>query len=405
MTAADRSRSSWRRVSDDVLESRSGIGCQIAIGLPLALAGGTVLLIVSRALPAAGRQGADASGVVVMAAFGAGALLLGALLLFGRSGQRIDRAARVHVAWSSLGLPLRCKETSLARYDRVTIELDSSGDGPSDYPVRIAGPDGVEPIRLAAPSSHASARLTAEEVARLLRLPVEDSSSGQTVRREADHLDETLRERLRAGERPPSPALPAAPLRTRVTPGADGLTIELDRLRPPFAACLETVALVGFLVMTISTLGRLLWSPGARPFVLVVAGLFAVLALARIAAGTRLATRVVAGPASLRVEERFLLRRVVIEIPIDELEELELRRRPTRAHPPRGPRSREMEQVVTIGRLPDGRPLPAWVDRLARLVPTPGITARSDRVAVTFFERVPEEELRYLHALLLRAIA
>lgn len=397
--------SPFRRSGPDVLEMRSGSGCRIAFGLPAALIGGAIVALAVGLIPMPGRESADRSVLTVMAVMGAMVGLPGLAILLARGGLRIDRTAGTVVSWRGFGVPLHRKETRLAPFDRVVIDLDQNDDGPDRYPVRLAAPAGVEPLELVKPSSHQQARAAAEDLGRLLRLPVDDESSGETVRREADRLDETLRERLRRTGEAPSPVLPAAPLRCRVTPGPDGVTIELDRLRPPPPAIIELLVLVVFVTVNASFFGRLLWSPAARPFVLVVGGGLVVLIAARLAAATRLATRVSVTPTELRIEERYLLKRVVVEIPVDELEELELPHRLPRPAPPPDPRAREFEQAVATGRLPDGRPLPAWVGRLARLIPTPGITARSDRVAVTFFERLPEEELRYLYALILQAIA
>jgi hypothetical protein len=50
-------------------------------------------------------------------------------------------------------------------------------------------------------------------------------------------------------------------------------------------------------------------------------------------------------------------------------------------------------------RLPDGPPIPKILLTLMRLVPTRGITARSDRVVVTFGRGLPDDEIAYLYAL------
>jgi len=393
------------RVGPDALEVRGGSGCLRAIGLITAVVGGAIAATALGLIPVPGRESADRSVLVVMAVMGAMIGLPGLAMLLARSGIRIDRTAGTVVSWWGLGVPLRRNDTPLAPFDRVVIGRDRRGDGPDRHPVCLAGPEGVAALTLVSPTSHQSARSAAEDLARLLRLPVDDESSGETVRREADRLDETLRERLRRGDGAPSPALPAAPLRSRVTPGPDDLTIELDRLRLPLPGIAEAALAGLFVAMVGGTFGRLLWSPPARPLALVVVGGLALLVTARLAAATRVATRVVVTRALLRIEERYLLKRVVVEIPIDELEDLELPRPLAGSAPAPGTRPRELEQALATGRLPDGRPLPAWVDRLARLVPTPGITARSDRVEVTFLERLPEEELRYLHAVLLQAVA
>lgn len=52
----------------------------------------------------------------------------------------------------------------------------------------------------------------------------------------------------------------------------------------------------------------------------------------------------------------------------------------------------------------DGRPVPKILLSLMRMVPSQGITARSDRAAVTFGKGLPEDELAYLHALIRKTL-
>lgn len=51
-------------------------------------------------------------------------------------------------------------------------------------------------------------------------------------------------------------------------------------------------------------------------------------------------------------------------------------------------------------RLPDGRPVPKALLSLMRLVPSQGITARSDRAALNLGRGLPDDELAYLYALI-----
>ena len=55
-------------------------------------------------------------------------------------------------------------------------------------------------------------------------------------------------------------------------------------------------------------------------------------------------------------------------------------------------------------RLPNGWPVPKILLSLMRMVPSQGITARSDRAAVTFGKGLPEDELAYLHALIRKTL-
>jgi hypothetical protein len=101
------------------------------------------------------------------------------------------------------------------------------------------------------------------------------------------------------------------------------------------------------------------------------------------------------------VEEGFGRKGRAIEIPADELEELEYadRRAMLKALDTSGMKKLKDFGDTGTPRLPDGRPVPKMVLRLARLVPSHGITARSDRAVVTFGKGLPDDELAYLHFL------
>jgi hypothetical protein len=74
------------------------------------------------------------------------------------------------------------------------------------YPVKLVG---NEELECSDSQQYEYARGEAEAIARYLRLPIEDSSSGEIRRREYDELDESLAQRRRkAGERPRLPVMP-----------------------------------------------------------------------------------------------------------------------------------------------------------------------------------------------------
>ena len=55
-------------------------------------------------------------------------------------------------------------------------------------------------------------------------------------------------------------------------------------------------------------------------------------------------------------------------------------------------------------RLPDGHPVPGILLSLARMIPTQGITARSDKATMTFGAGLPDAELAYIHALIVKTL-
>jgi hypothetical protein len=134
-------------------------------------------------------------------------------------------------------------------------------------------------------------------------------------------------------------------------------------------------------------------------FMVLLPVLTAVLSLIR---SRRQVTRITATRAFLRREEKSGGRMTAVEIPSDELEELTFAGRrslPAQSELP------GREKGMVIGdtgrpRFPDGRPIPGILLSLMRLVPSEGITARSDKATLTFGGGLSDAELAYLHALI-----
>jgi hypothetical protein len=109
----------------------------------------------------------------------------------------------------------------------------------------------------------------------------------------------------------------------------------------------------------------------------------------------------------LRLQERKGRQEKVTEIPIDEVEDLILPTKRTLLNDLRYPGRQEHVVLGDTGipRLPNGRPAPKALRFLMRNVPHPGITLRSDKHLLSIGQGLPEAELVYLHAFILKAIA
>jgi hypothetical protein len=389
----------------DVIERKSGGGGLTLFGIPFFLAGLWVLLIGLGLGPATAEGGFAGSALAVL--FGLIFTTIGGLLIFGRSGLIIDRRENRVVQWQGLLVPLRRTVRPLDNFDGVRIDCNR-GDKTTTYPVQLKKGDSTTgAITIESPTDYQQARRSAESLARFVRMPLEDRSSGKPVIRDSDHLDESLRERVRRlGEEqgffPPQPL----PMRTKVEQTADGVILSIPHstfgtgrlFRLVVALIIAGVAafvvLPGLLAIPAPPLIRYL----IIGFVVLFSVLMPLLAALRSSAGS---SRVTVTRAFLRVEEGFGRKGRAIEIPADELEELEYadRRAMLKALDMSGMKKLKDFGDTGTPRLPDGRPVPMMVLRIARLVPSHGITARSDRAVVTFGKGLPDEELAYLHFL------
>jgi hypothetical protein len=152
------------------------------------------------------------------------------------------------VKWYGLLIPMLRREHMIGLCDRlaVTREERTSDDSTQIvYPVRIEGVAQEKAVCIEEPVDYQQARATAESLARFLRLPLVDRSSGKDVVRESDRLDESLRERARrTGEEIPEVA-PPPQIRSALREESGTLHI---RIPPTGVTVAHRLELIGVLV-------------------------------------------------------------------------------------------------------------------------------------------------------------
>ena len=396
------------RRDPEVIEMRSGGGCISVFGLPFLLAGLFIMQIPLGLVPVGN---SDSLPWFFFPLFGGVFVAVGVFLVFGRSGLILDRRQKRIIQWRGLLVPMERKEQLLDEVKKIVVEHDS-GDSDSgvSYPVKLEG-DRLNTVRIFAPSDYQEARLAAEELARFLSRPVEDFSAGLRIVRDPDKLDESLRERIRrtkedTGYQP----VPPLPMKTQVQETTEGLILEIPGPGITIVHWIQmgmVFVFVGFALYFF--LG--FWRLPSPPFVRALFGGFLLVFLIlgpllgvlwHVRREARKLTVVTVSRAFLRVEERSGRKSRITEIPADELEELVL---PTGKDVTGSLRIADKFSIHDlpesgVPRLPDGRPMPKILVTLMKLAKSPGMTARSDTTSVQLGSGLPEDELKYLHALI-----
>jgi hypothetical protein len=399
----------------DTLEFTSGGGCLSLFGLPFLLAGLFIMQIPLGLIPVEHEN--EPWMRFFFPVFGGIFAAVGTALVFGRSGLILDRTRGRAVQWWGLIAPMKRKEYLLEAIGQVDLDF-SRGDSDSadTWPVTLSGGGLPKPIAVARPTEFAEARRFAEELARFLNKPLVDSSTGERVTRDPDHLDESYRDRIRRTKEGSAPAPPQPPeMRTRVEHTGDGIVLNIPgpEIRWyhyfPVAVSLAIAGSVAFfflpaiLTLPMPEIVRYL----ALGFIglVFVAGpvLSALLHVLRL---KNQFERVTVTKAFLRVETLRQGKRSTAEIPLDELEDLS------------APSVRSVmddvempgKKKVFIGdtgtpRMPDGRPVPRFLLSLVKLAGSKGIIARSDRTVIEFAQGLAEAETLYLHAVIRKKIA
>jgi len=397
------------------LELRSGGGCLSIFGLPFLLAGLFVMQIPLGLIPMEGSSGPLPSVFVVL--FGSVFAAVGAGLVFGRSGIVLDRGMGRVIQWWGLLVPMKRRVYMMDAIRQVEMDFSrGDSDSAATWPVKLSGEGIPKPIAVLQPVSFAEARQVAEELSRFLRKPLVDSSTGERVTRDPEHLDESWRDRARRTGEAAAPVPPEPPgMRSRVERTGEGVVFHVPG--PPMSGLhylpvLFPLAFAGavawFFLPAILTLPM---PDFIRYVFLGFIGLFfiagpVVSALLNVLRLKNQFERITVTKAFLRVEALKLGKRTTVEIAIDEMEDLV------------APTTRVLMDTIDVPgmkkvplgntgtpRMPDGRPVPRFILSLMKMAGSRGVTARSDKAVVEFGAGLDEAEVAYLFALIRKTIA
>ncbi len=231
-------------------EKKSGGGCLMLFGLPFLLVGLAVMI------GGLGGRLKDDSGqgmpILFAICFGGIFASVGAGFMFGRSGVTLDKRTNQAVKWWGLLVPMKRTVVALDSLEQVEIAKEIRRSDKSTYtvyPVRLT--HGAEPLKICEPRDYQQSRREAEEIAKFLGVALKDASSGgEGVVRQADELDHSIRDQVRAkGE---VVEVPATPTGSRVRHElADGkLTFEIPA---PGVSPVMLVVIVGMCLLPLGS--------------------------------------------------------------------------------------------------------------------------------------------------------
>jgi hypothetical protein len=402
-----------KEVAPGRLEIREGGGCLAIFGAPFLAVGiwaslATLGLVTMRSDGQPATQAAAALFAVLFT-------LVGGVLVFGRSVSAIDLGQRVVTKQWRILLPVRTRTYQLGDFTTVTLTfVAGDSDSADKYPIGLKG-NGVAPLALCSPTQYAEARRCATAVARHLGFDIEDSSTDHLSRVAAGDVDAALQDRL--GSARPAPAAVERPpvLRSDVTTEDGSLRIAIPM--PPVGA----LAVIGGFFPAAVAITMLMWLGFfARPRPLapiewIFGGLlfagFGVLPVAGVI-GRWLRSRVgrtivTVSTRELRVQGRgIFLTRSVATFPASEILDVDYS---TKESMMTSARRHAQEQTATMRRIPSSAatagPNTEWVfGVLSRFLKGKGIVVKTRTGLTTFGEGLSDEEIQYLHAIVMRAL-
>ena len=395
------------------LQIREGGGALTLFGLPF-LAVGVFLLLSTAGLVSVHSD--DPISTPAMALLGTMFTIVGAVLSFGRSVTMLDLAQHVVVQQWRLLVPIRSWTCQLTDYSAVTIGLVRGDSETAErYPIGLKAAS-APPLVLCRPTQYAEARDCAAAVARHLSLDIEDSSTDHPARLQASQADAPLQQRLRAA--PVAQVAPARPpdIQSEVL-DADGrvrIVMPMPRLNPFAAVAMLFPA--GMAAAMLGWLGFFSTTRALRPGEWIFFGVlflgFGMLPAASFV-GQWLRSRVgrtivTVSTEELRVEQRGIARtRTVAAFSAPEILDVDFS---TKASALASARRNAEAEATTMRNAPATSPAASPAAErvftvLSAFIKGQGIIVKTRKGLTTFGEGLPDEEIRYLHAVIERALA
>jgi cytoskeletal protein CcmA (bactofilin family) len=228
-----------------ILSLRSEVvGCVVFVGLLFIAGGGFTVALALDRLPIEVSFNPELKNIAL--AVGALVAMLGLIFVGGRSGKIFDPRRQSLISWSGFLVPMRRKHQRIDGYSWVVLVKEvrkGKNSSTTLFPVRLEGDRGPA-LHIDTCTDSLEARRLAEAVAKVLRLPLTDSMSGEAVIREPDHLDESLRGRMRRlGERVEIPSRPHT-MRSQIQVTSSEVVAELPGMSTKARLIMNVVVIV-----------------------------------------------------------------------------------------------------------------------------------------------------------------
>ena len=396
------------------LAIREGGGCLTLFGLPF-FATGVFMLLASFGVVTMRSDGQPVTQATLLAV-GVLFTLVGTVLSFGRAITTIDLGPHVVTKQWRILLPVRTRTYELGNYNTVTLAfVQGDSDSADKYPIGLKG-NAVAPLTLCSPLQYDEARRCATAVAKLVGLDIEDTSTDHPLRVTASEADAALQDRLRSSAVATTAVTRPSVMASEVTDNSGIVRIVMPM--PP----LHPLAAIGGLFPSVFAIGMLAWLgffSGTRPLTPVEWIFAGVLFLgfgllpATSVVGRWLRSRVgrtiaTISTQELRVQQRGIVRtRTTAALPASEILDVDFS---TKESVVASARRRAEQQTASMREGAASRsatgPSTEWVfATLNRFAKGKGIIVKTRSGITTFGEGLADEEVRYLHATIRRALS
>jgi hypothetical protein len=408
-------RAAFQQVGPDRLQVREGGGCLSLFGLPFFLAGIFVVLIGIRVVPVSNAADVPAWAWLLICLMGLAFVAVGGALCFGRRWTTLDRAqGAIRKQWGLL-IPMRGEECSLRDYGAVVLRFEAGdSDTAARYPVLLKTKTGHADFALSTSTKYGESREGAATVARFLGVPFVDASTDHESVIAAEGVGATFQERLRAGDDHCEEAV--RPLRMQSQVRESGSAVEIVLPGPGFrpgnlVGLAVSAGLLIYAAPPVLRFFRQTYTPAAVQiaFFGIAVLLFVLVPLRGVITSVVLAVRgrtvVTSSAEGLVIAERGAWRVKTTRIPATDILGLDYG---TADATLQSARQIAERQRAHAGWLPASTTrtgaAPRWLAVLQRLVKSKGIIVKCHSGLIAFGAGLPDEEIRYLHAVVGRTL-
>lgn len=400
------------------LKSTAGAG-RIATGLVLMVQGFFLLTIAVVYLKMAN------SSAVILSIIGVFLLLLSLLFFFLKSRIVFDKGRGEILKWYEIIVPVKTARWGTEEFEKISIKKEKPNKKSKVllYPVRLVKNGSDDFLEIDSPMNYPHARMLAEKIAQTLELPIHDESTGQLQVREFTDINKSVRQLAEGrGEKVDVPPTPADMV-SSIKHDDGGVIVEIPPTVIDIFAYFPAVVGIIMSVFVAILFGKFLSSlftdtPYLLPAIFGAVVLFSVTLWKVTKAKSKKGWVIKVSPLSLNITEIRGGGKKIIEILADELEEFRLIESPfhegfgisddggitmesgfTSEEELRNP-SRMMKRDEYLAS-PQFQKLARW---LFKLLPKPYIAAVSDKIYVEIKTSIPEKELKYIYAILRKAL-
>ena len=384
-----------------------------AFGVPFFAAGIFVVLTLVGLVPMRNAEQLPWFAWPFLVLMGIAFIAVGGALVFGRTWTTIDRSQRAVIKQWGLLVPLRERVVPLAGFVAVRLGfVEGDSDSVDQFPVALTARTGGD-LQLRSFTAYMEARACARAVAEHLELEIEDASTDHPVRLPPRDIDLTLREQFRRNGAVHDAVARPSCARSRVTQEAGLVTIVIPSRPVPvlvLAAGLIPIALVLYVGPPLATFFRESRTPApvAWAFLGFLTLFFGVLPLTVIVNGflrsRRGATIVDVSTHRLRVQARGAwTTRTILSMEASDILDVDYSSRESTIASAK--RAAEQQGLKSYPSSSTSSPrVERLVGALSRLAKGRGVIVKTRSGLTTFGERLDDEEIRYLHSVVRRAL-